>query len=146
MLENSWNTSFRIMYNLPYSTHRFFVQPVSGKTHIKRVLLERFLGFLTQIRNSRKKLPSKLFGVVCRDTGSITGSNLRKIMLLQGKHTIEEISVTELSSFEYHPVEPGDQWKIGLVRELLEIREENFVVENLRTDEVEDILEYLCTS
>ena len=60
MLENSWNTSFRIMYNLPYSTHRFFVQPVSGKTHIKRVLLERFLGFLTQIRNSRKKLPSKL--------------------------------------------------------------------------------------
>ena len=146
MLENSWNTSFRIMFDLPYSTHRFFVQTVSRKTHIKKVLLERFLGFLTQIRKSGKRLPSKLLEIICRDTGSITGSNLRNIMLLLEKHTIEEVTVKDLSSFEYQPVQPGDQWKVGMVRELLEIRENNLDVENLTTNEIEEVLEYLCTS
>ena len=43
MLEKTWNKSFRIMYNLPIETHRYFVEAISGSPHIKNILIQRFL-------------------------------------------------------------------------------------------------------
>ena len=42
MLENSWNTSVKVMYDLPIQTHRNLIEPVSQTKHLKFVLLERF--------------------------------------------------------------------------------------------------------
>ena len=146
MLENSWNTSFRIMFNLSYRTHRFFVESISRKLHVKKVLLKRFLGFLSQIQKSTKKLPAKLLQQIQHDTGSTTGSNLRNIMLLLGKHKIEEVSIRDLNSFEYCPVQSDNKWKVDMVKELIEVRENNLHVENFSAEEFEEILEHLCTS
>ena len=146
MLENSWNTTFRIMFNLSFGTHRFFVQAVSRKLHVKKVLLKRFLGFLSQIQKSRKKLPAKLLKQIEHDTGSTTGSNLRKILLLVGKHTIEEISIKDQDRYEYCPIQPGDEWKVNMVRELIEVRENNLNVEHFTAEELEEVLEHICTS
>jgi hypothetical protein len=33
MLENTWNLSMRIMYDLPVETHRYFVEAVCEKPH-----------------------------------------------------------------------------------------------------------------
>ena len=79
MLENSWNTSFRIMYDLPYATHRFFVESVFVKIHLRNILMKRFLGFLSQIEKSSKKLPINFLKLVKHDARSTTGSNLRNI-------------------------------------------------------------------
>ena len=45
MLENSWNTAVRLMFDLPLQTHRYLIEPVSEVTHLKFVLIERFLEF-----------------------------------------------------------------------------------------------------
>ena len=108
--------------------------------------MKRFLGFLSQIQKSRKKLPAKLLKQIEHDTGSTTGSNLRKILLLVGKHTIEEISIKDLDRYEYCPVQPGDEWKVDMVRELIEVRENNLNVEHFTAEELEEVLEHLCTS
>ena len=44
MLENSWSTSVRVMFDLPLQSHRNLIKPVSQVRHRKFVLLERFLG------------------------------------------------------------------------------------------------------
>ena len=36
MLENSWNTSVRVLFNLPLNTQIFFIQPGSEK-HLKNI-------------------------------------------------------------------------------------------------------------
>ena len=51
-------------------------------------------------------------------------------MLLLGKHTIKEISIKDLDRYEYCPVQPGDEWKVDMVRELIEVRENNLDVED----------------
>ena len=146
MLCNTWNTSVRIMFNLSYATHRYFIQPVSNKVHLKNILLKRFLGFLSQIEKSAKKLPLRLLRVVRADARSTTGSNLRKIMLLLGKHTIDEVKSHDIDNFEYAPVMPDDTWKIDMVKELIEVRENQASIENFSADELEEILEHLCIS
>ena len=43
MIDNSWNTSCRIMFDLPRNTHRFFLQPLSDKMHLKNILIKSAL-------------------------------------------------------------------------------------------------------
>ena len=123
MIEKSWNTSFRIMFDLPLSTHRFFVQPVSEKAHIQKILLKRFLGFLSQVQKSPKQLPRVLLNLVKHDARSTTGSNLRNIMLLTGKDTIEEIKERDVLDVDYAPVNQEDLWKIKMVMEIIDVRD-----------------------
>ena len=144
MIENTWNTSFRIMFDLSFKTHRYFVQPVSEKVHIKNILLKRFLGFLNQIQNSSKKLPGALLRVVSHDTRSTTGSNLRNILLLTDKNRIEDITTQDLDNFCYAPTRPEDLWKIEMVKELIDVRAEKYEVSEFAWEELDEILEHLC--
>ena len=146
MLCNTWNTSVRIMFNLSYATHRYFIQPVSNKVHLKNILMQRFLGFLSQIEKSAKKLPLRLLKIIRTDTRSTTGSNLRKIMIILGKHTIDEVKSSDINGYEYAPVKPDDVWRINMVKELIEVRANQATIENFSEDELEEILEHLCIS
>ena len=86
-LENTWNKSVRI---LPFETHRYFVEPLSGGLHIKKILIKRFLSFIESIKKSKKIIPKMLLETIQHDVRCTTGSNLRKIMLLVGKTNICE--------------------------------------------------------
>ena len=134
------------MYNLPYATHRYFVQSVSGKVHIKNILMKRFLGFISQIERSPKKLPMKLLHLIRHDTRSTTGSNLRNIMLLLNKVTIEGIKLNDIDSFEYSSVQPDNQWKVDMVREIIEVRGDQLKIDNFSRQELDELMDYLCTS
>ena len=146
MIFNSWNTSFRIMFDLPLSTHRYFVQPVSTKLHLKNLLMKRFLSFLSQIQKSSKFLPGLLLNLVKHDVRSTAGSNLRNIMPLTGRNSIEEIKERDVVDVEYAPVNQEDHWKIQMVMEVIDVRDGQLQLENFSKEEIEDTLEYLCTS
>ena len=51
-----------------------------------------------------------------------------------------------LNSFEYCPVQSGNKLKVDMVKELIEVRQGNLHVENFTAEELEEILEHLCTS
>ena len=67
-------------------------------------------------------------------------------MLLLGKHTIDEVKSNDIDQFEYAPVMPDDTWKIDMVKELIEVRENQASIEKFSTYELEEILEHLCNS
>ena len=81
------------------------IEPVSGTPHIKIPLLERFIN-----RHD------------CRST---TGRNLRKIMHYCAKIQISEITSKEIPEKSYHPTPVPEIWRLDLVKELLEIRDNN---------------------
>ena len=91
--------------------------------------MKRFLGFIGQIERSPKKLPLKLLKLIRHDTRSTTGSNLRNIMLLQGKFTIDEIRLNDIDNFEYSSVLPENQWRVDMVKEIIEVRADELNVE-----------------
>ena len=146
MLENSWNTAVRIMYNLPLQTHRYFIEPISDVKHLKFVLIERFLGFIDQINKSRKAIPKHVLNYVKHDVKSVTGSNLRNILLLTDKDTVEEINSIDIKKLKYHQVAEENNWKIELLREIIETKHNQLSINEFSNEELNNILEYLCTS
>ena len=84
-LESSYNRSVKIMFDLPYATHRHLIEPITGAKHVRTVLVSRFLGFIEQVRRSDKMVPKLLLSHISQDVRSTTGLNLRKIFCRQTK-------------------------------------------------------------
>ena len=97
-IESSYNRSVKVMLDLPWATHRSLIQPLTGEVHVKLVLIKRFLIFLEKIECSGKTPLIMLLNEAKRDVRSITGSNLRNIMILVGKTSVDEVNVGDVES------------------------------------------------
>ena len=146
MLENSWNTAVRLMFDLPLQTHRYFIEPISEVKHLKFVLIERFRGFIEQIIKSRKIIPKHVLKYVKHDVRSVTGSNLRNILLLTDKDTIEELNSNDIKKLKYHEVVKEDYWKIGLAKEIIDIKNNQLSLCDFSIQELNEVLDNLCIS
>ena len=91
MICNTWNKSIRLMFDVPLQTHNYFVEELAETRQLKFTLIKRFLGFISQIENSKKIFPNILLQTIRRDCRSTTGSNLRNILLLTRKDNISEL-------------------------------------------------------
>ena len=146
MLENSWNTAVRIMFDLPLQTHRYFIEPISGVRHLKFVLVERFLSFLEQITKSRKTFTKHVLKYVKHDVRSVTGSNLRNILLMTNRDNIEEITTHDVKKLKYHEVTQENVWKIDFIKELIAIKNNQASLNDFSKEELDVILTNLCTN
>ena len=106
------------MYDLPYQTHRYLVEPVSGQLHIKKLLIKRFLSFLKQIKKSKKILPNQLLNVIQLDTRSVTGNNIRKILLLTKKVDVDEITDEDIENMEYAAITEENARRADIIKEI----------------------------
>ena len=145
-LENTWNKSVRLMLDVHYTTHRNLIEPLSGYPHIRKVLIKRFLGFLSQIEKSPKFIPRHLLSTIKHDVRSTTGSNLRKILLLTEKSSIDKIDLADVKEVKYHQLKEDDLWKVASIKELIDIKFRKIELENFSIEEIDDMLHFLCTS
>ena len=144
-LESSFNKSMKIMMGLPYATHRSLIEPLSGEKSLKIVLISRFLGFMEKIGKSNKKGLIMLMETSRKDVRSVTGSNYRNIMLLTGKCRVSDVCKGDVKDLHYHKLEQSEAWKVSAIQEILQAKEGLAQIEGFEDDELDFILNYLCT-
>ena len=66
-------------------------------------------------------------------------------MLLAGKNNIDELKANNFD-IEYHKIQEYDSWKINFVQELVELRYGDLHVPGMTTEELQQILEHLCSN
>jgi hypothetical protein len=139
-IESSYNRSVKCMLDLPYATHRNLIEPLTQRVHLKKTLIKRFLMFMQSIEKSKKPVLMALKRAVMLDVRSQTGGNLRKIMILQNKTQINQISIQEVDSIKYSESDAEDDWKLEFLLQLLEERETSGL-----DSEGKEWIEHLCT-
>ena len=105
-----------------------------------KVLIKRFLNFVKAIKSSSKFILRNFFNFISKDVRSITGSNLRKILLLVNKGDVNELKPADSSLIKYRKENETNK----MVKEMIEVRNDTLNVGNLNEDELEDILHHLC--
>ena len=143
-LENSWNVSVRLTYDLPLQTHRYLVEPVSEQIHLKKMLIRRFLSFINQINKSKKNIPKQLLNSIQYDTRSVTGSNIHRILLLTGKENINQISDTDIENINYADISDENQWRVNLIKEITDVKFDQLSIDGFSREECEEMLQYAC--
>ena len=79
------------------------------------------MSLIAKIKKSEKKSIKQLLEIVKKDTRTTTGHNLRTIMMLTGMNRIEDLDGAKID-FEYHQVEQKEKWRIGMAKELINIK------------------------
>ena len=67
-------------------------------------------------------------------------------MIMVGKGTVEDIQIDDAETIEYNKVPEDESWKINMVKELIDIKHENVEVLGMDNDELDHILDHICTS
>ena len=99
--EYTYNKSIKIMFDLPLQTHRYLIETVSKDQHMKFKIFKRHIGFRNQVKKSSKNVLKHLYSIAENDCNSITGKNLRKIMLFCDADSISSLSFTEIDNQTY---------------------------------------------
>ena len=146
-LEASWNRSVKIVHNLPWSTHRNLIVPISQKPHMKTLLMMRMMRFVNKLAISKKPVLRQLLRLTMNNTQSVTGRNLRGILLETSKARVEDITEDDIRMIGYHPLDESEQWRIAIIKEVMEIRSgEAILPEGWTWGELETVLEDACTT
>ena len=146
MIENTYNTSIKIMFNLDREAHRYLVEPISQSPHIKKVFIKRFIQFTIAINNCPKIAIKNVFNLVKRNCLSVTGSNLRNIMLLAQKQNIDELVPEDAQNIPYNNIPESEIWRLSVINEITDVKFGEAHVEGFTVKELNTILSYVCTS
>ena len=80
------------------------------------------------------------------DVRTVTGSNLRNILLLTNKLQVDSLEPSLVDTIKYHPIEDRDKWRIGMVKELIDLKHRGvFISEEWSEGELDTILDFACT-
>ena len=140
-LVKSWNVSARVMLNLPKTTHRYLIEPLTEDHHIVKSLHARFMKFVDTIENGRKEAPKRVMEMAQTDVRSTTGRNLRHLMLQTSNFDVKEIDPYDEP---YEAIPASELWRIELVKDILAAKSGD-VNSILNKDEMEDIAELACS-
>ena len=144
-LEKSWNVSVRRMFNLPRQTHCFLIEELSDQDHVRTLLARRFLNFIHAIRTSKKHALRSLLKVVEFDTLSVTGSNLRRIMLKTDIQDVRRLKPSDVR-VKYRNLPENEKYRVGFIKELIDVKNNQLEVIGFDDEELEAILQHLCVS
>ena len=145
-LYTSWNMFVRMAFDIPRETHRFFIEEISECSHPQVMLSKRFLKFHETLQKS-KKLSVKFRSELC--AGNMVTDYGMNLWNIEKKCEGAMASEGNLQkSFKYFPVPEEDDWKIRIVKELLEVKWNIGEIENIDVNnkEIDDLLKTLCCS
>ena len=151
-LFTSWNILVRQVYGVPNTTHRYLIESMSKSKHLKTVIYKRYLSFLHSVVNSKKDCLSSLGKKMIVDCGSITMQNLELISKETGQENIMGIAPCEvINGYQYSPIPLGEEWRVGLLDELIDLRNGSLNLEwddnsELSPDDLNDLINFVATS
>ena len=128
----TFNYMIRDTLGLPFGTHRYILTALGRLQPLQSNLESRFRRFCDHLLNSKRREVIMLYHKQKFDCRSTFGRNYRDIIL----HN-------QNSNLPYE-VPMNCEWKINLIKELMEVRNNNLSIEIFQIPEVETILIELC--
>ena len=67
-------------------------------------------------------------------------------MCLAAKDDNPDMLIKGLNSLEFFPAKNEDKWRIKIIKELLNARSKQIILNNFDNDEISNILDHVCIS
>ena len=140
----SWNITIRHVFKLPYRTHNYFIESISGSLHAKTMLWSRFMKFHDSLINNKKPI-LRLLAFLCEDDERTThGRNLHHLQVELQCNKTELSSSYIKQNMEFKAVPQDEQWRIPLLLNLLEIKKDSMQLNGFQDEEIDSMIEDVC--
>ena len=145
-IHKSWNVLIRIVFNLDRKTHRSLIQPVSETCHLKTMLLSRFFKFYKTLETS-EMFPVRFMAKLNQfDKRTVLGLNLSNLED-ECNSSLDLLTSRNIKERHFYktPME-DDEWRLPLIQDILQLREDKVSIDGFTKDETEEIINFACVS
>ena len=144
-----WNTSVKLIFNVPRSCHTYLVQNVLAPEHlpIRTELMSRFVTFYKRLTTCPSYEVNFLAKIVLNDVRSTTKKNLS---LIEKESCLDPLSASPqvvkcAVSLSVNDVPRNQEWRLRLLKNLLEERRlKESTLQN--TEIISGLIDSLCSS
>jgi len=143
-LYSSWNMAVKVVFNLPRATHRYFIEPISEKYHLKTMLCSRFVSFFHSLKKSNKIAIRLLSNAFQNNLMTTLGKNIYNIAQDCNCYPSDLTKLYVKSNLTFAEVSDDNFWKIPFLKELLSVRSNEIEIPGFERDELSQIINYLC--
>ena len=141
-----FNISLRTAFRLPFNTHRIFMEGLSPSMHLKGQLCSRFVSFTKSLGSCHKLTIRFLFSLALADNRCVARRNLENIAD-ECSLPIGELNCAAVKEkMRYFRAPEHEEWKIALFQNLLSVKFSDNDVQDFYEDEVDFMLNYICTN
>ena len=138
--------AIRQAFSLPFNSHRYLIEPLLNRPHIKVQLCSRFVKFVNNNDNCSKPVIRLLSSLCKHDNRTVYAKNLFNIAS-ECNTTLSTLSINDVKNdMSYFNVPNGQDWRVDLFLNLIHIRSNLFNIDNFDRTELDDILLYICTT
>ena len=130
------------------SSHRFLIEPLSQHSHLKTILMSRYIKFHKSLINNRKFTVRFLARLFEKDQRTVLGSTLNyltKQCHLKSSELDKLSSQSLKGSMKFQTIPPDRKWVCSLATELLSTRSLLLDMPGFTQDEIETLLQFACT-
>ena len=109
-------------------------------------ILKNYVGFIGELRSSKRPIIKQLLQISSSDSRTTTGSNLRNILLLTEHSSVDNLLPASVEGLVYKDLAENEQWKVELAKEIIDMKEDLMLApQGWEKEELDDILTFLCT-
>ena len=115
------------------------------------MLMCRYVKFIKSIKKSTKLAVQFLFKKVKNNVNTVTGKNIAVVLNATAYDNIEEIDVNAMKKkVKFCQILDENRWRVDFVKEIVNLQYNVLVLNEdeqaLDTDELNEILDFICTS
>ena len=143
----SWNMAVRNIFNLPWTTHRYWIENISNCLHPQVMLCSRYVKFYQSLISSKKSSVRFLSRLLENDRRTVFGRTLSHLRSECEVAANKELSADLVKSkMKYFAVPEVEQWRADPLHELLLARQGHLSIDNFTREEIDCMVDNLCTS
>ena len=132
-------------YSICPEKHRYFIEQISGTQHIKTILCSRFVQFVQSLDKCEKLSIRLLVNLSKNDFNTVLCKNLHSIARDCNMNIDNLDKFVVKQNVKYFKTPAGVEWKILLLKELLDIRNMCNLLDEFEDHEISDMINFLCT-
>ena len=88
----------------------------------------------------------QLYKLASQDVRTVTGANLRNILMMTNKLNIDQLEPSLVNTMDYHSVKDKDIWRVNMMNELIDIKQGNIIPpDGWSTEELDCLVNFICT-
>ena len=145
----SFNVALRNILNLPRTTHRYLLEPISKIPHIFVQLMSRYATFTKSLLHNEALEVRFLSRISIEDMRTTLGRSMARIADLCDRSDADTCEITAnlvKSKVKYQSISENEEWRIGIIEDMTNILNGNGTIVGLENDKVLTLLEYACIS
>ena len=143
----SWNTSVKLVWDLPRSTHNYFVDNLLSASipSVRKRILSQYVSFIQRLGKSVSKEVRLMRMISAADIRSGLGKNIYNLKVEFDLDPWRCSSRLFQKEYKFYEVPEVDKWRLPLLKKLMATKYEMAVCDE-ETENITDLIESLCST